>query len=56
MYLTELVMVLNHKIWRYYQNNDELARLYNDLWVKASDYALDNLTDAELDYYLEVTD
>jgi hypothetical protein len=32
IYLTELVMVLNHKIWQHYETNDVLARVYNELW------------------------
>ena len=31
-YLTELVMVLNWKIWEHYEkNNKELSKVYNDL-------------------------
>ncbi len=55
-YLTELVMVLNHKIWEWYGHDDERAELYNDLWMKASVYAIENLKGEELRYYLEVTD
>ena len=55
-YLTELVMVLNWKIWEHYENNEEMAGLYNDLWVDADEYALENLVGNELKYFLEVTD
>lgn len=56
-YLTELVMVLNWKIWDHYEkNNKELASLYNELWIKADNYALDNLKDDELTYFLTTTD
>ena len=55
-YLTELVMVLNHKIWQWYEHNDTLARVYNDLWQEAEIYASENLKGKELDYYYEVTD
>lgn len=55
-YLTELVMVLNHKIWRWYQKNDEFARLYDELWRKADEYAVDNLEGDELRYYFDTTD
>ena len=30
-YLTELVLVLNHKIWQWSEQNEERAKLYNDL-------------------------
>lgn len=55
VYLTELVMVLNHKTWQH-QNNDSMCRLYISLFEKADAYALDNLKDEELMYFLEVTD
>ena len=57
VYLTELVLVLNHKIWQHYQhNNEELARLYNDLWAMADRWACENLKGEELSYFYEVTD
>ena len=55
-YLTDLVMVLNHKIWQWYEENDALAELYNDLWDKTAQYAMDNLKGEELRYYFKVTD
>lgn len=55
-YLTDLVMVLNHKLWAWYGKNDALARLYDRLYWQAADYAIDNLKGDELRYYLEVTD
>lgn len=57
IYLTDLVMVLNHKIWEHYEEgHDEIARLYNDLWIIADEYAGNNLKGEELTYYFEVTD
>ena len=55
-YLTELVMVLNHKIWEWYEKNEAIAGVYNDLWEKASTYACENLMGEELSYYYRVTD
>lgn len=55
-YLTDLVIVLNHKIWQWYEKNDDLARLYNDLWEKAANYAENHLKGAELIYYYHTTD
>lgn len=55
-YLTDLVIVLNHKIWQHYEKNEPLARVYDELWRKASDYAVKNLKGEELEYYLEETD
>jgi len=55
-YLTELVLVLNHKIWQYYETRPDIATLYNSLWEKARQYAEENLKDDELSYYYDVTD
>lgn len=55
-FLTELILVLNHKIWQYYEIKPEIAALYNSLWEQADRYALENLKGDELNYYYEVTD
>ena len=60
-YLTELVLVLNHKIFHHYvkdgtEEQNETASLYNVLWRKANDYALDNLQGEQLDYFYQQTD
>lgn len=56
IYLTELIMVLNWKIYQYYEKNDEYARIYNDLWVCSDEYAVNHLKDEELSYYIRTTD
>ena len=56
IYLTELVMVLNWKIWEWYDKNNERAQLYNALWQQADEYAHDNLTDEEFAYFWRATD
>ena len=56
-YLTELVMVLNWRIWLHYENgNEPLARLYNELWRKADSWCCDNLTGDDARYYFSTTD
>lgn len=56
-YLTELSLVLNHKLWWYWEaGNDELAEAYDECWRNADLYALDHLTGEALDYYYRVTD
>lgn len=56
-YLTELVIVLNWKIWEWYEKgNAELAALYQTLWAKTDTYAMDNLLGDELKYFIMVTD
>lgn len=56
IYLTELVMVLNHKIWEWYGKNEAIAQVYNDLWEKTDAYACENLKGDELDYFYLTTD
>lgn len=62
-YLTELVMVLNHKIFQHFGNGPEdpnyngpLAKLYNDLWTEADQWACDHLKGGELQYFYNITD
>lgn len=55
-YLTELVMVLNWKIFEYYGHNDKYYRLYNYLWIKAQTIAETTLKGSELEYYYRTTD
>lgn len=38
-YLTELVLVLNHKIWFHNEQDVKLAKLYDKLWTTADRYA-----------------
>lgn len=56
-YITELVMVLNHKIWYYYyENNMKLSKLYDTLWRKADGWCVDNLKGEDLNYFYRTTD
>ena len=56
IYLTEFVMALNWKIWEHYKSNEQLARVYNDLWMKAVEIATSTLQGEELMYYYRTTD
>lgn len=56
IYLTELVLALNWKIWEHCETNDRYAVLYDELWRKTADYAVENLKGEELRYYFETTD
>ena len=55
-YLTELVLVLNHKCWQHYEIDNKKARLYNKLYEDANDYAITHLKDVELEYYFKTID
>ena len=55
-YITELAMVLNWKIWRWYEVNDEYAKLYNKLWHQLDEWCIVNFKDEALEYYYKTTD
>lgn len=55
-YFTEFVVALNHKIWQWYEQNDELARLYDKLWREASELAETTFKGKDLEYYYAETD
>ena len=56
-YVTDLVMVLNHKIWQHWENkNNELAEVYDKLWRVADEWCMENLKGEELNYFLRTTD
>ena len=55
-YLTELVMVLNWKIWEHYKSNKQYGELYNKLWEETDMYACEHLEGEELSYFYRVTD
>lgn len=56
IYLTELVMVMNWKIWRWNEPHPEYAKLYEELWEQTDRYALETLKDDELSYFLHTVD
>lgn len=57
IYLTDLVMVLNHKLWQHYEaGNNDFAVLYDKLWREADNYAYENLKGEEAKYYFRITD
>ena len=67
-YITALAITLNHKGWQQYEKqNEELSKLYFDLWQKLDAYILDgeekgddyeykNFTSEEINYYVRATD
>ena len=55
-YITELAIVLNWKLWRWYGKNDELSMLYDSLWKEIDGWCIDNLKGKELEYYYKTTD
>ena len=55
-YYASLVMTLNHKIWEWYEKDEAVAKLYNELWMRADDYGRDNFKGKEAEYYFNVID
>ena len=55
-YWTEFVMALNWKIWEHYETDDAKARLYDELWRKATDWTYENYKDDDLTYFIRTTD
>ena len=55
-YITELSMVLNHKIWQYADSDNEKALVYDALWRECDTWCVENLKDDDLSYYYETTD
>lgn len=53
-YLTELVMILNWKIWQH--GDTPLGHVYNDLWADADSYCMDNMKGDDLSYFINTTD
>lgn len=57
IYLTELVLVLNWKMWQHNDlGNRILSSMYQKYWEVADNYAINNLKDEELSYFIRTTD
>lgn len=54
-YWTELCLVLNHKIWQWYERDNQKAVLYDKLWREA-DEMTSEWSDEKQEYYFQVTD
>lgn len=60
-YLTELVMIINHKSWYYYErDNMDLCRVYTELYYEYYDKALSyiekNGSKEDLRYFIQTLD
>lgn len=56
VYTTELALVLNWKAWQWSEKDDDLSKLYTELWQKLDAYVMDNWKGDDLKYYLHTTD
>ena len=55
-FLTELVLVLNIKIFIWYGVDDSIGKMYDQLWKETDGYALETLKGDDLHYYLSTLD
>lgn len=55
-FMTELALVLNHKIWEHHSKNNPLMVTYDTLWKQQDQWCMTALDDEGLKYYIEVTD
>lgn len=55
-YITELSMVLNWKMFRWFEQNEELYQLYRQLYLEIDDWCINNLEGEDLQYYYFTTD
>ena len=55
-YMSELVMVLNWKIWEHHRSNYMIAEMYADLWREADQWVVDHFDGDDLKYYIRTTD
>lgn len=57
VYITELVLVLNWKIWEHHEKGDKkISEFYDKLWRETDEWCMENLKDDDLRYYLQTTD
>lgn len=56
VYITELVLVLNHKIWQYADKDNEKTQVYDALWRECDAWCVKNLQGDDLSYFYETLD
>ena len=55
-YMAELTAILNWAIWDWYEKNEEIARMYNDLWQDCEDFCYEHFIREDLKKYLDIID
>lgn len=56
-YITELAIVLNHRLWMHYDADRQgLARVYDELWRACDMWCVENLKGEDYNYYIRTTD
>jgi hypothetical protein len=54
--MTELAMVLNWSIFLWWEQNEEIGKLYDTLWKQVDCYIMNNFSGEDLSYYIRTTD
>ena len=55
-YFASFVLTLNHQIWNWYERDEKIGRLYNDLWRKADAFGADHFKGEDAKYYFTFLD
>ena len=56
-FMTELSLVLNHKIWEHHHKQDTALMItYDTLWKKHDEWCMSALSDEDIKYYIDITD
>ena len=55
-FMTELSLVLNHKIWEHHMKGNGLMVTYDTLWKKHDEWCMSALSDEGVEYYIKITD
>ena len=56
IYITELCMVMNWKMFYWFEKDDSKDKLYYDLFTTLDEWCMDNLKGEQLDYFISTTD
>lgn len=56
VYVTELTMVLNWKLFQWYKKDKDMYYLYTNLYYETDDWCYRNLKGTDLAYYYKTTD
>lgn len=57
-YMTELALVVNHKSWQHAQTNENLSKVYVQLWEEVDNFIFEHFKGNEdaICYYVQTTD
>ena len=55
-YFSSLVLTLNHLIWAYYEKDEKLAKVYNELWENADRFGSNHFKGDDATYYFNFLD